>query len=153
HLTRTPNGPGDVETRIQNAKRKTQKEAVFHVSRLTFSIQALVFSGLLGVSDACRVYLVQEMPVPFVGSASGYRRFVTIVLTWLGVVLTAGGMQAGGGFQDPPNTPGRTSSFGPSAANTTSAQQAVFQKYCLTCHNQNLRDRGTVPIAFDKLDL
>ena len=33
------------------------------------------------------------------------------------------------------------------------APQATFERYCLTCHNQNLKERGTVPIAFDKLNL
>jgi hypothetical protein len=33
------------------------------------------------------------------------------------------------------------------------APQAVLQRYCLTCHNQNLKNRGTVPIAFDTLNL
>src|SRR5262245_1465088 len=32
-------------------------------------------------------------------------------------------------------------------------EQATFERYCLTCHNQNLKERGTVPIAFDKLNL
>src|SRR5262245_14700580 len=31
--------------------------------------------------------------------------------------------------------------------------KAVLQRYCLTCHNQNLKQRGTVPIALDGLDL
>ena len=33
------------------------------------------------------------------------------------------------------------------------APQATFQRYCLTCHNQKLKERGTVPIAFDTLEL
>ena len=33
------------------------------------------------------------------------------------------------------------------------SQRAVFTKYCLTCHNENLKRRGTVPIAFEALDL
>jgi mono/diheme cytochrome c family protein len=32
-------------------------------------------------------------------------------------------------------------------------QQAVLQRYCLTCHNQNMQERGAVPIALDRLDL
>ena len=35
----------------------------------------------------------------------------------------------------------------------TSTPQAVLQRYCLTCHNENLKQRGTVPIALDHLDL
>ena len=33
------------------------------------------------------------------------------------------------------------------------APQATFERYCLTCHSQNSKDRGTVPIAFDKLNV
>jgi len=29
----------------------------------------------------------------------------------------------------------------------------TLQRYCLTCHTQSLKQRGTVPIAFDQLDL
>jgi hypothetical protein len=37
----------------------------------------------------------------------------------------------------------------PSAAD----QRAVLQRYCFTCHNQTLKQRGTVPVALDGLDL
>jgi hypothetical protein len=39
------------------------------------------------------------------------------------------------------------------AAAPAAAPQATFQRYCLSCHNQNLKERGTVPIAFDRLNL
>ena len=32
-------------------------------------------------------------------------------------------------------------------------QKALLDRYCLTCHTQRLKERGTVPIALDSLDL
>jgi mono/diheme cytochrome c family protein len=32
-------------------------------------------------------------------------------------------------------------------------QRALFERYCLTCHNERLEERGTVPVAFESLDL
>ena len=47
-----------------------------------------------------------------------------------------------------------------SAAQTTTplsaaaaAHQALLNRYCVTCHNEPLRDRGAVPFAFDELDV
>ena len=34
-----------------------------------------------------------------------------------------------------------------------SPQRAVLEKYCITCHSQSGKDKGLVPVAFDKLDL
>ena len=31
--------------------------------------------------------------------------------------------------------------------------QAVLQRYCVTCHNEGMKQRGAVPIALDTLDL
>src|SRR5262245_64479434 len=31
--------------------------------------------------------------------------------------------------------------------------KAVLDRYCVTCHTQRLKERGTVPIALDTLDL
>jgi hypothetical protein len=43
---------------------------------------------------------------------------------------------------------------GPVSAGTSPAvDTAVFKKYCVTCHNDALKRRGTVPVAFDALDL
>ncbi|HEY7190876.1 MAG TPA: DUF1592 domain-containing protein, partial [Vicinamibacterales bacterium] len=39
------------------------------------------------------------------------------------------------------------------AAQPTLTPQQTLQKYCLTCHTQSLKQRGTVPIALDQLDL
>ena len=40
----------------------------------------------------------------------------------------------------------------PAPAPVTS-NKALFDKYCLTCHTQRMKERGTVPIALDTLDL
>src|SRR5262245_12048658 len=81
-------------------------------------------------------------------------RFAALALTWLAMIVTTGAVQAGSSGQNTSNAPtAGQSGFNTSVAGTYPARQAVFQKYCLTCHNQNLKDRGTVPVAFDKLDL
>src|SRR5258708_39157600 len=36
---------------------------------------------------------------------------------------------------------------------TVSPQRALIDKYCLTCHTQKAKERGSVPIALDTLDL
>ena len=33
------------------------------------------------------------------------------------------------------------------------SHKALLDRYCLTCHTQRLKERGTVPIALDTLDL
>ena len=38
-------------------------------------------------------------------------------------------------------------------ATSATGQRAVLQKYCLSCHNQGMKQRGAVPIALDQLDL
>ena len=40
----------------------------------------------------------------------------------------------------------------PAPAPVTS-NKALFDKYCLTCHTQRMKERGTVPIALDTLDI
>lgn len=45
-----------------------------------------------------------------------------------------------------------TLSGGQSAAPPT-APNEVLDRYCLTCHNQRMKERGTVPVALDNLDL
>src|SRR5437762_1680312 len=60
--------------------------------------------------------------------------FALLMLGWL-----AAGMGAAGPSQQPP-----------AAASPASTSQAVFQKYCITCHNQRLRTGG---LALDGLDV
>ena len=36
---------------------------------------------------------------------------------------------------------------------TSPAQRATLEKYCITCHSQSAKDRGMVPVALDMLDL
>ena len=54
----------------------------------------------------------------------------------------AGGLQAAG-----PQAQSAT------AAAAGSPQRTLFNRYCLTCHNQTQSARGTVPVAFEHLDL
>jgi hypothetical protein len=63
---------------------------------------------------------------------------------WLGVVSTAAGhVQAAAPQQVavPRPTP------------TVADRRAVLDRYCVTCHNQRLKERGTVPVAFETVDL
>jgi len=41
----------------------------------------------------------------------------------------------------------------PTPSSPVATQKALFDRYCLTCHTQRLKERGTVPIALDSLDL
>src|SRR5688572_25957749 len=49
------------------------------------------------------------------------------------------------------NPPAREAQAATGAA--PSVDRTLFTKYCVTCHNQALKTRGTVPVAFDTLDL
>jgi hypothetical protein len=54
-------------------------------------------------------------------------------------------------------TVARISAFSPQqpaqpAPASAASQQAVLQRYCLGCHSQAMKERGTVPIALDGLD-
>jgi mono/diheme cytochrome c family protein len=55
------------------------------------------------------------------------------------IFISAGHMVAGSPTQQPPAA--------------QAAPQATFERYCLSCHNQNQKERGTVPVGFDKLNL
>ena len=35
---------------------------------------------------------------------------------------------------------------------SVSSQQALLDRYCLTCHNERLLAQGTVPVSFEALD-
>ena len=54
----------------------------------------------------------------------------------------AGGLQAVG--QQPQSA---------TPAASSSPQRALFNRYCLACHNESQAERGTVPVAFESLDL
>ena len=67
--------------------------------------------------------------------------FRTVAGGWLAaILLSAGHIQAAAPAQQQPER-------------SPVAPQAILQRYCLTCHNQNLKERGTVPIAFDTLNV
>src|SRR5687768_12812730 len=70
--------------------------------------------------------------------------FWTVAAGWCVAVAAAAHMGA--------QTPAQPS---PVAAGPASAQtaEATFQRYCLTCHNQTMKTRGAVPVAFDALQL
>ena len=77
--------------------------------------------------------------------SSDRRRHWLVALTAaipLIVALAPGHMQAA-----PPRQAPRTRPLSPAD------QRAVLQRYCLTCHSQNMKERGAVPIALDGLDL
>ena len=38
------------------------------------------------------------------------------------------------------------------AARAGDDARAFLQTYCITCHTQQMKSRGTVPVAFDTLD-
>jgi len=66
----------------------------------------------------------------------------TGLLAAAGVALLAGGLQAVG-----PQAQSAT------AAVSRSPQRTLFNRYCLSCHNETEAARGTVPVAFEGLDL
>jgi mono/diheme cytochrome c family protein len=72
------------------------------------------------------------------------RGFPIVAGGWLVAILVAAAVhtQAAGPAQQPTGAQG-----------APAAPQATLQRYCLTCHNQNLKERGTVPIAFDTLNM
>ena len=67
---------------------------------------------------------------------------VLLGLGLLAFMVTGSRMQAAPQTARPPAAP-------PSAI---AAEQAVFTRYCLTCHTDALKRRGTVPVAFESLD-
>ena len=64
------------------------------------------------------------------------------LLAAAGMALMVGGLQA----------VGPQAQSAPAAA-SRSAHDTLFNRYCVTCHNEALADRGTVPVAFEHLDL
>ena len=63
------------------------------------------------------------------------------------LVGSVGGLQAVGPQAQSP-TPSQSA-----IAAARSPQRTLFNRYCLTCHNEALAARGTVPVAFESLDL
>ena len=66
------------------------------------------------------------------------KRAGKLVLVAAGLMLGAGGVQAGQAAQ---------------SAATSGAHRALLERYCLTCHNDALADRGTVPVSFEHRNL
>ena len=62
------------------------------------------------------------------------------------IALLAAGAAAAQTGASPP------SASEPSRA-TASSQQALLDRYCVTCHNEPMHERGAVPFAFDGLDV
>src|SRR5437870_1754789 len=94
---------------------------------------------MCSTGDAMSVFFYIETAVLL--TMRSRRGFSIVACGWLTAILAAaaGQMQAAGPAQQPPAAP--------------TVPQASFQRYCLACHNQNLKERGTVPIAFDTLSL
>ena len=67
--------------------------------------------------------------------------FWTVAASWCIAVVAAAHMGA--------ETPAQQAA--PTLSGSSPTAQATFQRYCLTCHNQTMKARGTVPAAFDAL--
>jgi hypothetical protein len=68
---------------------------------------------------------------------------VVLFVGWFALVSTSGETRAAARQSTP---------RGPVEA-AVSAQQDVFKRYCLSCHTETLKRRGTVPVAFEALNL
>ncbi|MEO8259333.1 MAG: DUF1592 domain-containing protein [Acidobacteriota bacterium] len=99
-----------------------------HTTRRRQSIAGLVISCFRGDAAVCELRDRAGIPA--------------LAAIWLGalIVFFSGPMQAAGPAPQ-------------AAVAAAGTPQATFQRYCVSCHNQNLKDRGTVPIAFDTLSL
>ena len=64
-------------------------------------------------------------------------------------VLFAPAVAGPAATQAPASPPAPAASAGPSAE--VSQQQALLDRYCVTCHNEPMHERGAVPFAFDGL--
>ncbi len=64
---------------------------------------------------------------------------------WLGLALTSGDRVVAA--QAPARSPQ------PTVASSPIPHQQTLQKYCLGCHSEAMKQRGAVPVAFDRLDL
>ena len=70
-------------------------------------------------------------------------RLTAWTAAWLAVVGTGAYVQAAGLQQPASRAP----------AESASPQRALLDRYCLACHNEGLRARGTVPFSFEGLTL
>src|SRR5688572_21038766 len=77
--------------------------------------------------------------------------FWTFAAGWAIAVLTAAHTGASAPAAQS-SAPAPVAARSPVAA-PAPAPQAVFQRYCVSCHNEAMRSRGVVPIAFDKLSM
>src|SRR5688572_28047020 len=77
--------------------------------------------------------------------------FWTFAAGWAIAVLTAAHTGASAPAAQS-SAPAPVAARSPVAA-PAPASQAVFQRYCVSCHNEAMRSRGVVPIAFDKLSM
>jgi hypothetical protein len=95
------------------------------------------------VSNSAINYPITKSPDYQIQVRSRGPAFSIVAGGWLAAILVAAAVhtQAAGPAQQPAVAP-------PASA----TPQATLQRYCLTCHNQNLKERGTVPIAFDTLN-
>jgi hypothetical protein len=71
--------------------------------------------------------------------------------TLVACFLIASGMAGAASRMQAAPIPRQASDLHPST--DVAAERAVLQRYCLTCHNQKLKDQGVVPIALDTLDI
>ena len=75
------------------------------------------------------------------------------------VALAGGGLAGTGSAQEPAaaqEAPGPAREAGASEearASEIAAHGALLRRYCLTCHNQSLLERGTVPVELESADL
>ncbi len=94
-----------------------------------------------------------------VSSAASWIGIVALIV-WVAVCLAGpAGVRAVARQQGPPEpasakaqlTPAQVP--GPSDTATDTPHRAVFERYCLTCHSEAMKNRGAVPVALDTLQL
>jgi mono/diheme cytochrome c family protein len=69
---------------------------------------------------------------------SGRSAIVGLLVLWIALVSTSGQTRAAARQSAP--------------AASASAQQEILKRYCLSCHSETAKQRGTVPVAFDTLN-
>ena len=76
-------------------------------------------------------------------------RRILVLLGVCGLVWAVGSVPAGAAGLGPE----RATPVPPPVALAAAEHEALLQRYCITCHNERLADRGTVPIALRTTDL